>query len=1582
MKKTNHKILFPLRLLLAAMTLCGFLLLFSSPVAAYTITPNSWNMVGLDSNTPAFGPNRFPVGAKVCGVPADAGTYVKATFNWDAGGTDSGTHIYLRSGSLSNVSLLLDSNGCAYAYFEAEVAKTSAAFDQTRRYHITAEKCTAVVAGACTATDGSTRVSTPTPRELYVEHLVSQSRNGIDNIILNGVSIPAGGSMNLTVGNTYTIELDGHTAPGGYNQFEEFINIPNTIFQVISVSTTYSTNNSPYVSNPSQALYADSCGWENDPNSPSYLSCVGGDYKTGSTVNTTYTVKILSGGGTSQSLGSLLYDFSGSSFHYNADYSTGFRIANIIDPTVVTVGKSFTPATTAPGGVSTLTIALANPNAGLVSGLTLTDPFPSGMTVANPTNASTSGCGTPTYSPVAGAGSISFSNGTVAGNSSCIISVDVTASSLSSSYTNTTNNLFVGTVDTGHSGSATLAVSSTPPAPTPASTCLSPLTLATWDFNSLALGSNNGPFSATTTPTGDVSATATFVGATSTSAICINGNCVFKANNGTSKLEPAAQTPDTNSWGIRTGWPAQGVVPDGTTTPYFQFALNAPNYGGLTMTANMNMQGSWSNPDNWYILYSTNSTTWSSPAGGSGAWTANGYSNNWGAIATNTSLPAPGAATTYFRTFATGAATAKADPTIFIDSITVQGCSTPDRSKLQLAKSFSPGTVGLNLVSTLTFTVSNLNSSSTGTLSGVTFADALPTGLEVAATPNASTTCSGTPTWAPAAGATTLTFGSPTGASIAPGATCTVKVDIKAITTGPHNNVSGSIYSAQTGTNTSATGAGRATLTALQPPVISKQFGPNTILTNGVSKITFLITNPNQNDALSGVAFTDTFPTKPGAMVVAGSTGATTSNCGTPTFSPVAGAGSISFSNGAVAAAGTCTVTVNVTAPVQSQPARVGSITSDTALTLSAAYAGSTATGLVVSKVTATTRSGTVSVTNGSAAVTGTGTKFLTELAAGDDIYIGAYRNITSAVTATIAGGGSTAEDTLIVSETHPSVMLFKEIATTNSASTLWRYDLVAATGDPIYYLFTVQNFGDVQLTNVTVTDADLPAPLTMAGCQWYYGYDYTDRIAANLISTPTFTLEVSNGTNNHDSATCVLGPVGATAGSHTNNASADGIFNIVHYTDTDWARYTTTELSLAKSVAETLFTKATDTVHYTYTVTNSGSSVLAGPVTVSDAVTSVTPTVAVPVSCPAVSTVGDLDDYLDPGEAIVCSATYTIVAADVTAKLVTNTASASSTAFSGIPAATSSTASKTVLLAPDLTATKTNSVSGTVPVGRSFVWTLTVSNAVSAGTATFTNAQILLSDDMPVSGATYTWQTAATNAGGTTGTIGCAVLSSTLTCSANGPVVLPPGGSFVELITAATTTVGSLVNPKSGGSCRTDPNGAVLELNEANNDCADTVTVRGLPSLLLIKSVQVYSDPFNGTTGPKSIPGAFMLYTIQVSNEGGGPTDPNTVVVRDSIPPATAFYVGDIGGPGPVLFSDGAPSSTLTYAYAGLASLADSLAFSSDHGLSWNYLPSADGNGCDSNITDIRISLGGAFASSASAPRPSFTLQFRVRVQ
>ena len=435
-----------------------------------TIEPLTWNIIGLDSNRPTEGPRHFPVAARVCSPTGTGVNAVAVDFVWDDA---DATYIYLRPGSLPSLTFpALAVNECVDAYFEVEVNPIAASYDQTRAYHIQ-------------ATSGPDLIETIQPREFYVEHLISQNRNATTNMwfgtsLADLAAVAPGGSMSLLVGETYYIRLEGGTATQGYEQFEQFITLTNTIFQINSVVTDYAANTSPYVTDPDDQVYADACLWENDPNSPNYRACLDAGYKTGGApVYVTYNVTILSGGGTTQALNSLLYDFSGSSYHYNADFSASVRFANIIDPANAGISKRFVPDTINPNGVSTLLITLTNPNAGELNGYNFTDPLPAGVEVASPPNASTSGCGTPTFSPSATDTTLSFSDGTVAGNSSCTISVDVTVASIGA-YDNTTNNLFIGTIDTGNSASDTLTVVDTPLPPA----CTGGFPLARWTFPS------------------------------------------------------------------------------------------------------------------------------------------------------------------------------------------------------------------------------------------------------------------------------------------------------------------------------------------------------------------------------------------------------------------------------------------------------------------------------------------------------------------------------------------------------------------------------------------------------------------------------------------------------------------------------------------------------------------------------------------------------------------------------------------------------------------------------------------------------------------------------------------------------------------------------------------------------------------------------------------------------------------------------------------------------------------------------------------------------------------------------------------
>ena len=168
--------------------------------------------------------------------------------------------------------------------------------------------------------------------------------------------------------------------------------------------------------------------------------------------------------------------------------------------------------------------------------------------------------------------------------------------------------------------------------------------------------------------------------------------------------------------------------------------------------------------------------------------------------------------------------------------------------------------------------------------------------------------------------------------------------------------------------------------------------------------------------------------------------------------------------------------------------------------------------------------------------------------------------------------------------------------------------------------------------------------------------------------------------------------------------------------------------------------------------------------------------------------------------------------------------------------------------------------------------------------------------------------------------------------------------------------------------------------------DGAASVEVLNAPSITLLKVVQVFSDPVNGTTNPKFIPGAQALYTITASN-AGGVTDLNSLTITDPLPANTALYVNDLGvaGSGPIAFTQGAASSGLTYTYSAVtpANATDDVEFFGGAAPgSWTYIPVAGADGCDPLVSNWRVKPKGIFLGNSAAPNPSFSLQFRVCVR
>ncbi|HEV2754566.1 MAG TPA: Ig-like domain-containing protein, partial [Actinomycetota bacterium] len=408
--------------LLAAAVAATALIAVPAPAhaaASLSITPTTWNVIGLDSNKPSVSngrPNEFPVGAKVCNSGDAAASGVQAAWTW----TTANANLSLATPAATTRTIgNLAPGACAHVTYNVLVNRNQQSFNtRTRGYQITA------------TASGGLSATTPANRELYVEKLVSQARNSVLGITSAACT---GGSCTVYRGQTYTFTLNSKTATGGYEQLETFVNFPDSIFEIVDVKTAYAA---PAGATNDQ-VYADACGWDSVATSPTYRSCVGptrysGGKAGGNPIKTVYTVKVVGTG--SGTLSGLVYDFSGSSFHYNADYGSGlnavaFTAAEAAD---LSLTKSHTGAFVR-GGTGTYRLTAANAGPATSGAVTVTDTLPAGLTYR-----SFSGTGWSCSACSSASQTVTLTRAALASGASSFVDLTVdVAAGASSSVTNT-----------------------------------------------------------------------------------------------------------------------------------------------------------------------------------------------------------------------------------------------------------------------------------------------------------------------------------------------------------------------------------------------------------------------------------------------------------------------------------------------------------------------------------------------------------------------------------------------------------------------------------------------------------------------------------------------------------------------------------------------------------------------------------------------------------------------------------------------------------------------------------------------------------------------------------------------------------------------------------------------------------------------------------------------------------------------------------------------------------------------------------------------------------------------------------------
>lgn len=257
----------------------------------------------------------------------------------------------------------------------------------------------------------------------------------------------------------------------------------------------------------------------------------------------------------------------------------------------------------------------------------------------------------------------------------------------------------------------------------------------------------------------------------------------------------------------------------------------------------------------------------------------------------------------------------------------------------------------------------------------------------------------------------------------------------------------------------------------------------------------------------------------------------------------------------------------------------------------------------------------------------------------------------------------------------------------------------------------------------------------------------------------------------------------------------------------------------------------------------------------------------------------------------------------------------------------------------PRLTLTK--ALSGTrVFTGDQFKMDVRQGATTLATTTTTGTGAIIATGSTPqylgVAGTTYSFTETAS------GTTNLTYYTSGMACT---NAYTPPTSP-----TTLPNTVGGSVTPQLGD----------------NITC--TITNNPKPNVAnptMAKTATLISDPVNGTTNPKFIPGAIVEYAITVTNAGTGPADGGTVILNDPIPAGLSTYTGT----GAVTFTDGTPATSMGFAYPANVTFTRSGA------------ANPDGAGYESVVTNIRIAPTGPLPAAIAAGQPSFTVRFRCRV-
>ena len=358
----------------AVSIISGVLMSFSlylpaSAAAALSAEIVSWQVIGLDSNAPATSPPElFLVQAQITNTGDAPATNVTTTLAMNPPDCGGVACITLVSSPTYAIGTLAPGE-TGDAFWTVRIAKTAAALDTTTPITVTAQADDlAPVTATQVPRDPPCGSNSTGASELFVESLISQSRNNVLSYSVSpGVQLPDG-TWEVVQGSDFTVMVVANTA------------------------TEYSEISVPAVVDPSGAI---------TPQSVSFTYTLGtatdDDIYTlnaGGEVTAQYVYRAASLG--EVRLSQLIYDCSGNSFHYNSDYLVDFITIRVVaPPTVVngqpdpqpnvTLAKSSSPSGTVdPGEKVTFTISYANSGPGTATGFVISDQIDPNLTNIQP----------------------------------------------------------------------------------------------------------------------------------------------------------------------------------------------------------------------------------------------------------------------------------------------------------------------------------------------------------------------------------------------------------------------------------------------------------------------------------------------------------------------------------------------------------------------------------------------------------------------------------------------------------------------------------------------------------------------------------------------------------------------------------------------------------------------------------------------------------------------------------------------------------------------------------------------------------------------------------------------------------------------------------------------------------------------------------------------------------------------------------------------------------------------------------------------------------------------------------------------